>query len=259
MKRVVSAAVGIPLVVAAVYLSSTGFFALLAVLLAVIALWEYLRLSGVTGITAAAALAGGAASTFAAAFGGSFLAGGAALLILLPASLYGVREPADRFRETADGALGMVYISYAFGTAALLRASESGESWLMMMLIVLWAGDSAAYYAGTRFGRRKMAPLLSPNKTWEGSLAGLAGSTAAGTIFAVIFIDGVTAVDAAFLAVSVGAAGQAGDIVQSLWKRARGVKDSGALIPGHGGLLDRIDSLLLGLPAGYNILEHLVR
>lgn len=258
MTRVLSAAVGIPLVVAAIYLSSTGLFAILAVVLAVVALWEYLRLSGVRGVTAWAALAGGSASTVAAAFGGSFLAGGAALLILLPFSLYRVGDPADRFRETADAALGMVYISYAFGTAAILRAAPSGESWLMMILIVLWAGDSAAYYAGRAWGQRKLAPLLSPNKTWEGAAAGLAGSAAAGTLFALLFIEGAGMVDAALLSAAVGAAGQAGDIVQSLWKRARGVKDSGALIPGHGGLLDRIDSLLLGLPVGYNLLKYLI-
>jgi len=127
-----------------------------------------------------------------------------------------------------------------------------------MVLLVLWAGDTGAYYGGRRFGRRKLAPLLSPKKTLEGALFGLAGSLVVGMTAAMFLLEGVTVFQALAVSLVVALCGQAGDLVVSLWKRAKGVKDSGRLIPGHGGLLDRIDSLLLGLPAGYILIRIMV-
>ncbi len=256
MKRVISAAVGIPLVVLAVFLSPPPLYRGLAAVLAALALTEYLRLCGIAGPLGWAATAGGAAAAAAAGTAEGGLLAGGALLLLLALSTLKVGDPARRFRETGEAVLGMVYIAYAFAVIVLLRQLPHGAAWTMVFLAVIWAGDTAAYYGGTMTGRRRLAPLLSPNKTWEGAAWGLAGSAVAGGILTVLLVREAALTDGLFVGFAVGISGQVGDLVQSLWKRAKGVKDSGHLIPGHGGLLDRIDSLLLGIPVGYNLLNH---
>ncbi len=258
MKRVLSALVGVPLVVAAVFLAGPMVFALTAAALFVLAQMEYLRLCGIGRVMGAASLAAGSAGLLAAGAGYHWAVPGGVFLLIAAASLVGVEDPAKRFQETAETVLGTVLIAYAFGCLVMLRQVPQGPSWVMVVLVVLWAGDTAAYYGGSRFGRRKLAPLLSPKKTVEGSAFGLAASVAAGTLLAGLLLDEVRPGQAAFLSLLVAACGQAGDLVVSLWKRAKGVKDSGRLVPGHGGLLDRIDSLLLGIPVGYLLIQSSV-
>jgi phosphatidate cytidylyltransferase len=132
---------------------------------------------------------------------------------------------------------------------------------VVFLLCVVWAGDIAALYIGRPFGRRKLAPTLSPNKTWEGSIASVAGSLlAAGGLLGISeYLAGWNSVALSYadevwwywlvLAVIVNIAAQVGDLAESALKRSAGVKDSGTLLPGHGGILDRIDALLLAAPA----------
>lgn len=260
MKRVISGLVGIPLVVGAVYLAGQTLFVTIAVILCVLALLEYHRLCGIKGVMAAASLVAGAAGVFTAGtwvdHPGTFPGG--LLLAIVAASLLGVGDPEERFQAASEAVMGTVYIAYAFGCLVMLRHMPQGSSLVMTVLVVLWAGDTAAYYGGRHFGRRKLSPLLSPKKTMEGSLFGLLGSLAAGVTASVLLLEGVTLLQALAVSLAVALCGQAGDLVVSLWKRAKGVKDSGRLIPGHGGLLDRIDSLLLGLPAGYILIRVMV-
>ncbi|MBP6597750.1 MAG: phosphatidate cytidylyltransferase, partial [Arenimonas sp.] len=124
-----------------------------------------------------------------------------------------------------------------------------GPRWTLFALALVWAADSGAYFAGSRFGRRKLAPSISPGKTWEGVLGGLAASMLLAV--AVLPMLGLAwpALPALVLLTLVTAAiSVAGDLFESLMKRQSGVKDSGALLPGHGGLMDRLDSLLAALP-----------
>ncbi len=255
MKREASALVAIPLVVAAVFLPDRDLFRWIVTALCLLALWEYVALCRLEGLLAAAVLAGGAVELGAAHGDGGFPFPGAALLIVLVASLWKVKDPAESFRRSGEAVLGTVYISFAFTSLLLLRDLPGGSAWIMVLLIVLWAGDTAAYYGGSRFGRRKLAPSLSPKKTWEGAAAGLLGSLVAGTVTALLLLDDLPLGRVAALTLAVAASGQVGDLLESLWKRAKGVKDSGRIIPGHGGLLDRIDSLLLGAPVGYQIIK----
>jgi phosphatidate cytidylyltransferase len=125
---------------------------------------------------------------------------------------------------------------------------------LLVLLVAVWINDTLAFWVGSAWGRRKLAPRLSPNKSWEGSIAGLAGGALAG-LAGVSWVTGEARIAlVAVIAVAVVAA-QLGDLVESMLKRAAGVKDSGALLPGHGGLLDRLDAIILALPVFYGLLE----
>ena len=121
----------------------------------------------------------------------------------------------------------------------------------MYALLLNWAGDSGAYYVGRAFGKHRMAPLISPKKSWEGAAASLVTSVLVGGGYLLRFIPGVTIAGAIGLTVAANAAGQLGDLAESAIKRGASVKDSSAILPGHGGFLDRVDSTLFTLPLIY--------
>ncbi|MEE9542540.1 MAG: phosphatidate cytidylyltransferase [Thermodesulfobacteriota bacterium] len=150
--------------------------------------------------------------------------------------------------------LGVVYVSLLLTHFLLLRESRDGHWWLLFALVIVWAGDTSAYYGGRRFGKRKLAPKISPNKTVEGAFAGIIGSMAAGVIFVQIFSLSLPVFLTLLMGALAGGAGILGDLFESYLKRRAGVKDSGRLIPGHGGLLDRIDGTLFAVPVVYYFL-----
>jgi len=243
-------------VLAAVFLAGPLAFGAVVIALALLALHEYLRLCEVEPLIAVAVLVAAVPVLVAVPAGGAPGVGAAALLVLALLSLWRVKDPAQRFRGLAEGVLGLSYIGYAMACLWLLRMETAhGAAWLFLVLGATWAGDSAAFFVGSRYGRRRFCPNLSPNKTWAGAGGGLAGSLAGGLLSLPLFAGEVPVGLIAATSLAVGLCGQLGDLFESLWKRAKGVKDSGNLIPGHGGILDRIDSLLIGIPIGY----HLVR
>jgi phosphatidate cytidylyltransferase len=126
-----------------------------------------------------------------------------------------------------------------------------GEHWVLLGILAVAAGDTMAYFTGRAIGRRKLAPAISPNKTVEGAIGGLLGSVGCAALYAHGFLPGVPAGYAAAAGAAVGIFGQAGDLFVSLVKRAAGVKDSGTLLPGHGGILDRADGILGAGPVLY--------
>lgn len=138
--------------------------------------------------------------------------------------------------------LGASYLLVGLGSLAGLWAAGEGNAWLLLAVLPTWAADIAAYALGSAIGRRPLVPRLSPTKTWEGTLAGFA--VAALAAFAVGASFGLPRSAVALAVVGIGPAALAGDLLESWLKRRAGVKDSGALLPGHGGVLDRIDSLL---------------
>ncbi len=142
--------------------------------------------------------------------------------------------------------LGVLYVSLAAGLLASMRAEpEHGLPMVVLLFAIVWAADSLAYIAGTWLGGPKLVPQASPNKTWSGFIAGLAAGTAAGVAAGAVF-DLNLPVVAVFAAV-VAVASVLGDLAMSLFKRSFNVKDSGTLIPGHGGVLDRVDALMLAV------------
>jgi phosphatidate cytidylyltransferase len=144
---------------------------------------------------------------------------------------------------------GVVYIFGCWNYAAPLR--QANPHWLMYTLLLNWAGDSGAYFVGRKFGRHKMAPRVSPKKSWEGAAASVVTSILLAGGYLVYFIPTVPVLNAVLLTAAANIAGQVGDLAESAIKRGAGVKDSGTILPGHGGFLDRVDSTLFALPLVY--------
>lgn len=144
--------------------------------------------------------------------------------------------------------LGALYVGFGFRAMALVREAEHGLFWSALAFACLWATDSGAYFAGRAFGKRKLWPAISPNKTVEGAVGGLAAAVVVALAFAAFRPDWLDAGRAVAFGLATAVAGQLGDLIQSAYKRLRGVKDSGRLLPGHGGVLDRTDSWLIAFP-----------
>ncbi len=146
---------------------------------------------------------------------------------------------------------GPVYVAGTLSTLDLVHGLPYGGSWVFLSMMLAWLSDTGAYFAGKFFGKHKLYPKLSPKKTVEGALGGLLGSVAGAVIAHTWLIPGFPLAHAIALALVGGALGQAGDLFESLLKRSTGVKDSGTFLPGHGGILDRVDALMFTASATY--------
>jgi phosphatidate cytidylyltransferase len=177
----------------------------------------------------------------------------------------GFRAPINRvLLDTALGLFALIYIVYPLTLLPLIKAHEDGVGLLLFLFVCVWSGDTAALYVGKAWGRHKLT-TLSPNKTWEGALASVAASVVLGMAlyylgiylsprgYTVLHI-GIPAWQMVLLAIVLNLAAQLGDLLESAIKRGAGVKDSGTMLPGHGGILDRIDALLLAAPVLWYIL-----
>ena len=149
--------------------------------------------------------------------------------------------------------LGLLYLPLLLGHLIPLRMLPAGREWIFLTLMVIMSCDSFAYFVGSKFGKRKLYPAVSPNKSIEGGLGGLFGSVLAVLIARATFLPTIGIADGLLIGLLLGVAGQLGDLFESLLKRACKVKDSGNMIPGHGGILDRLDSLLFAFPLVYYI------
>lgn len=151
--------------------------------------------------------------------------------------------------------LGILYTFGSMRCAVELRSIN--VFWLLFALSLNWVGDVAAFYVGRAIGRHKLAPRVSPGKSWEGSLASVAAACAYAAIYFPRLLPDVPLLEALAVAAAGNIAGQIGDLCESLLKRGAGVKDSGTLLPGHGGWLDRVDSSLFALPVVYFLVNNL--
>ncbi len=174
--------------------------------------------------------------------------------LVLMAALFSRRDPAGAIESTAFTVFGAWYLGGLMGYMVAVRmigsGGEMGSDLLMMLLIVVWAGDTFAYVFGRWIGKRRLS-AISPNKTWEGAIAGFVFSILAAIGCHFVFVRQLTLTHAVILGALIGVAGQIGDLCESLLKRSANIKDSGSILPGHGGMLDRIDSLLFGAPTIY--------
>jgi phosphatidate cytidylyltransferase len=144
--------------------------------------------------------------------------------------------------------LGFFYVAILPGIATHLLNLPQGEVWFVTMLCVIFSGDTCAYLSGMMWGNKKMFPQISPKKTWVGSVGGLVGSGTAGAISGYYFLNGYPLYGIIIFSMLAGAFGQLGDIFESMLKRIANLKDSGSIMPGHGGILDRVDAVLFGSP-----------
>jgi phosphatidate cytidylyltransferase len=160
------------------------------------------------------------------------------------------RPLGDLLPALSASAAGLLFVSLPLSYLVRLHGAEHlGRQLLLFALGLVWLGDTLAYFAGRSFGRLPLAPSLSPNKTWEGAAANLAGSLLAAMLFA--WWLKVESLQLLAMATLANLAGQVGDLVESAYKRSAGAKDSGTLLPGHGGMLDRIDSLIFAAPVAW--------
>jgi phosphatidate cytidylyltransferase len=181
-----------------------------------------------------------------------FLAGDLLLSGVLSLRYFG-RDPRvlDIVRNQIQG---VVYIPLLLVLLIPIRQAPQGFLLIFTLVFVVFAGDTLALYTGTFLGRHKLCPTISPKKTVEGALGGLGGNLLAGLIMKLAAFPDVAWVKGALFCLAVGAAGQIGDLFESQMKRASGIKDSGSILPGHGGMLDRIDALLFAGPVAYGLI-----
>ncbi len=147
--------------------------------------------------------------------------------------------------------MGLIYLPLLLGHLVLLRQLPDGRGWVFLVLFAVMACDSLAYFVGSSFGKHKLYPAVSPKKSIEGGLGGLVGSCLGVWLAKVLFLPALGAEHVILVGLLIGVIGQVGDLFESLLKRACGVKDSGGIFPGHGGILDRLDSLLFAFPLAY--------
>jgi phosphatidate cytidylyltransferase len=249
-KRIITALWGIPLVVLAVWFDRpVPWLTVLAALYGLLAAIEFYRMTGVSSSRPLAFF--GLAWTLLFILQPHcpderalplLLTSGVALSLVL---LVFLRDKEGIFQNWAWMMAGVLYIGWLLGLIVALRL-EAGRDWLFLALFATFASDTAAYFIGKATGRHKLAPRISPGKTWEGAIAGVCGAVIISLLFT---LDTPLQLpfnywQAIILGVFISIFGQIGDLAESLLKRTTGVKDSGSLMPGHGGLLDRIDSIL---------------
>ncbi|MDT8441240.1 MAG: phosphatidate cytidylyltransferase [Desulfuromonadales bacterium] len=256
-QRILTAAIILPLLSAFIIYAGPLLFGVVLGLISLLALHEFYRMalparrrfeSG-CGLIAAAVMTAALLCPPAAGAPLAWLALPA--LVLLLVFLFRLQEIALIGQEMALTLFGLVYVPLLLVHAGLLRALPFGREWIFLVLAIVMVSDSMAYFIGRRWGRRKLYPSVSPNKSVEGALGGLLGGLLGAALCKLTFFAALAWPDALLLGAAVGVFSQVGDLVESLLKRSFGVKDSGTLIPGHGGMLDRLDSLLFAFPATY--------
>ncbi len=238
-RRSVAALVLMPAAILAVW-AGTPFWEALVLAGALVAGREWAAMAEPEAVRAFTAIP--AAATAAALFSASAVVQGAVAL--------GAALAAGLFLRRKALAVGVLYIALpAMCLIALRRPEFGGLELAVWLFVVVWAGDIAAWWTGRRFGGPKLAPVWSPAKTWSGFVGGVTAAGLAGGAASALFVAPEVAGSGFAAGLLVGAAGVAGDLFESACKRRFGVKDSGRLIPGHGGLLDRVDALLAGAAA----------
>jgi phosphatidate cytidylyltransferase len=270
MKRILTATVLILVVFALIFFGNIWLMTAFSLIAAELATYEYLKLAAVGAESHGAKLripawwmALGTALAFVVTLPNFPVEAQLPVLSALTLALFawnGFRAPLIQvLPDTAQGLFGLIYIAYPLTLVPLLWKQEDGPTLVVFLMVCVWTGDIAALYIGRAFGKHKLAPRLSPGKTWEGSFASIAGSMLAAGL--VIFIADTLAArgstllhiaeprwQSLLLAAILNVAAQLGDLLESAIKRGAGVKDSGNMLPGHGGILDRIDALLLAAP-----------
>jgi len=265
MQRVAVAIVGIPLFL---WLNIQGglYFLALVLLLGLMATWEFWRLAAhrahPPSIAILLPLTAFIQLDFYYGFIGYWEAILAVVMFLYVLEIW--RNQGSQFMNLGATLVGLLYVNLSFGALLRLRLSEttgagSGEALVLLLFLCVWAADIFAYFGGRGLGgkfiKKKLFPRISPKKTWEGYLAGIAGSALAAWACSA-YISGCPDGRAIPAGLFIGAVAPAGDLLESMFKRDAGVKDSSGVIPGHGGVLDRFDTVMFVSPLLYFLAHH---
>ncbi len=260
MTRVLSALVLLPLVIGTVWFLPPAATLVLALLAAALAFVEYADIAAALGTRVPRLVSGTAVLASCGAIGAGYGAVDVVVMsaiITIGALAVGSGQPGPAIlRDAAAAWFPIGYLGLPLGALAAVRAS-GGRGAVLLMMVAIVVSDSAQYYTGRALGRRPLAPSISPKKTLEGAIGGLVFGTAAFAIGARFVFPGSPLWLVTLVGACIAALGIVGDLFESLLKRSAGVKDSGTLIPGHGGVLDRIDSWLFAAPVYYVFVRYL--
>ncbi|MBH0201466.1 MAG: phosphatidate cytidylyltransferase [Nitrospira sp.] len=255
LRRLYTAAVLIPAVYIIIVHLAPWALTLLLIAVGSLALLELYRLSFQTRLNRV--LVGVGSATFVLTLARSHLSLPLPELLLVGAVVIAVTasfvaaSAAHRWNDTLVTMFGVLYVGVTLSTIVSTRSLPTGEFLVLFLAVVTWASDTGAYYAGTLWGKHLLLPSVSPKKTVEGVLGGLVLAVAAAMIAQWWFVSHLSLSDAVILGVLLTGTGLIGDLFESMIKRRSGVKDSGGILPGHGGMLDRLDSLLFTAPTFY--------
>lgn len=259
IRRILTSLVGIPLLIYLCLFAGDAVFVAAVTLAMLLGLNEYYGLATAKGAEPISWLGYlmGVATLLAFHFRISslFLAAPLMVAIVLTAMLFSRRDTKLAFESTAYTIFGPAYVAGLMGYLIAIRMLSNGVSrgthLVMLLFVIIWADDIFAYLVGKKFGKHPLASKASPKKTVEGGIAGFVFSIVTAIVYSHFYLGDMPMIHAGILGALIGAVGQIGDLCESQLKRSADVKDSGAILPGHGGLLDRIDSLLFGAPALY--------
>lgn len=159
------------------------------------------------------------------------------------------------FKELVFAVFGLIYLGFLPLFFPLLRESIHGAQWLILFLLIVWGADTGAYFVGKKWGKRKLYPVISPKKTIEGAIGGIGSSILVTLLFKLLVFQKLPFGAVLVVPVLVGVVSQVGDLCESFFKRSFNVKDSGSILPGHGGLIDRFDGVLFALPIMYGCVK----
>ncbi len=259
-KRLKTAGIVIPVLLAYIYLLPPfPFFLALLFAAAVIAMREFYMMYRVSkNLYVPGVMIGGVLFYISCRHPAYFLEGiFISLFLLLFLRLISGKSPSGCMAEVGPLGVGFFYISGFLSFIWFLRTEIHGLQYIFLLFTSVWLADSAAYYIGTYLGKKKLCPSISPNKTFEGVYGSIGGGVlGALIIWAVFSLPGISFFTAAVIGAIIGIATVVGDLIESLFKRDAGVKDSSDLIPGHGGILDKLDGLLVAGPILYIILRY---
>lgn len=267
LKRWITSLVAIPFLVLLISIGGTFWFAVVINVICIMALWEYfcIVLNKDQKITALSfqilALFTGSAVLWAAYFNSSNMVLDIIVLNVVISTLISLpkfKSDPSVCEIVFKQVVGIIYIPLFLSYFVFIRNGDNGILWTFSLLTVVFMGDTGAYYLGSYFGKHKLCPAVSPNKTVEGALGGLAASLGSGALIKHFFLPLLPWSLSLLFFFSIGIAGQVGDLFESQIKRVAHIKDSGAILPGHGGVLDRIDAVLFAVPVAYIFKEYLL-
>ena len=258
-KRWITGIVALPFLIYLIYTGGVAFASMIAVA-SLLAFWEYFRIvfdSPDTNLRKVVTAIGylTALSMVAVAYRCSvemiIVVMGANIIISSLVFLFFFKSNLQMIESIRIQLQGVIYIPLSLSILVLIRNGTDGVAWIFFLLAIIFAGDTSAFYFGTYFGRHKLSPSVSPGKTIEGSIGGFLANILVGSVFKLFLFPYLSWGICFFFFILIGAAGQVGDLFESALKRMSGVKDSGTILPGHGGILDRIDALLFATPVMY--------